>query len=315
VRLLPLARAIGNWSISIDGRVIAAGENPNGDFQFATPGYLKAIGLTLLHGRWFTPADRENAPLVAVVNDTMAARYWPGEDAVGKRFKMGGADSPRPMMTIVGIVKTSRHNAVVEAPRAEMYLPHAQLPTTTGVSAARTMALVVKTDGDPLARADALRAAVRAVDPNIPVADVQTMENVTATALAAPRFAAFLLGVFAALALTLAALGTYATISLLVAERTSEIGIRMALGAERTTIVTAVLREGLGFAAGGIVVGVAGALLVGRVLETLLYGVTSFDPLTFAVVPALLTGVALLATWAPAYRAASVNPVKTLRHS
>jgi ABC-type antimicrobial peptide transport system permease subunit len=219
------------------------------------------------------------------------------------------------MMTIVGIVKTSRHNAIVEEPRNEMYLAHAQLPTTTGISAARQMALVVKTGSDPLAFAAALRAAVRAVDPSIPLADVQAMSQVTATALAGPRFAAVLLGVFAALALTLAAVGTYATISLLVAERSNEIGIRMALGAERGAIVRSVLREGLTYAAAGVLVGVAGAVLFTRILTTMLYGVTAFDPVTFAAVPALLTVVALLAAWAPAYRAASVNPVKTLRHS
>jgi len=219
-----------------------------------------------------------------------------------------------PMMTIVGIVETSRHNAVVEEPRAEMYLPHAQLPSTVGINAARRMALVLKTERDPLALAGGLREVVRAVDPNVPIADMQTLEQVTAKALAGPRFAAVLLGVFAVLALSLAAVGTYATLSLLVAERANEIGIRMALGAERGTIIGSVVREGLAFAAGGIVVGLAGALLVARVLETMLYGVSSFDPLTFTMVPTILASVALLATWAPAYRAASVNPVNTLRH-
>ena len=313
-RLLPLAGNIGDWSITIDGRDTAPGENPNGDFQFATPGYFDAMGLTLLGGRWFTPADRDNAPLVVVINDTMAARYWPGVGAVGKRFRMGGPGGTSPMMTIVGIVRTSRHNAVVEDPRAEMYLPHAQLPTTVGISTARRMALVLKTAREPLALAGALRDVVRAVDPNVPIADIQTLEQVTAKALAGPRFAAFLLGVFALLALSLAAVGTYATLSLLVAERANEIGIRMALGAERRTIIRSVLREGLSFALGGIAVGLAGAVLAARVLETLLYGVSAFDPLTFAIVPTILIGVALLATWAPAYRAASVNPVKTLRH-
>ena len=314
VRLLPLARTIGDWSITPEGRVIPPGDNPNGDFQFATPGYLQAMGLTLLQGRWFTAADRENAPLVVVINDTMAARYWP-DGAIGRRFKMGGVDSSRPMMTIVGIVKTSRHNAMVEEARSEMYLPHAQVPTTTGVSAARQMALVLKAEGDPSALAGALREAVRAVNPNVPVAEIQTMEQVTSAALAAPRFAAFLLGVFAILALTLAALGTYATISLLVSERSNEIGIRMALGAERRSIISAVLREGLAYAAGGIAIGVGGALFFTRVLASLLYGVSTVDPVTFALVPAILTAVALLATLAPAYRAASVNPVKTLRQS
>jgi predicted permease len=314
VRILPLARNIGDWSITIEGRDLAPDENPNGDFQFATPGYLETLGLTLLRGRWFTTADRDNAPLVVVINDTMAARYWPAEDALGKRFRMGGPGGTRPMMTIAGIVRTSRHNAIVEEPRAEMYLPHAQLPASVGLSAARSMTLVLKSDGDPLALTGPLRDVVRAVDPAIPLADIQTMEHVTATALAGPRFAAFLLGVFAVLALTLAAVGTHATLALLVAERANEIGIRMALGAERRTIVAAVVREAVSSAVVGIAVGLAGAVFVVRVLEALLYGVSAVDPLTFASVPAILIGVSVLAAWAPAYRAASVNPVNTLRH-
>jgi predicted permease len=312
IRVLPLSRAIGDWSISIEGRPSAPNENPNGDFQWATPGYQQALGLTVLRGRWLTEADREQAPAVVVINDTMAERYWPGQDALGKRFQMGGPGATTPMLSIVGIVKTLRHDSVVEEPRAEMYLPHAQLPTSVG-SPSRGMALTVKTAGDPLALASALRDTVRELDRNLPISDVRSMAEITATALARPRFATFLLGGFALLALTLAAVGTHATVSLLVSQRAGEIGIRMALGAEKRTILASVLREGLVLAAGGIVVGLVGALFAARVLGALLYGVTAFDPLTFALVPAILATVALLATWAPAYRAASVNPVKTLR--
>jgi putative ABC transport system permease protein len=314
VRLLPLTGSIGDWSITLENRDSAPGENPNGDFQFATPGYLAAMGLAVREGRWFTGADREDAPPVVVVNETMAARYWPGSNAVGQRFRMGGPGGTLPMMTIVGIVKTSRHNAVVEDLRAELYVPHAQMPTSVSISAARRMTIVVKAERDPLALAGALREVVRSVDPNVPVADIQTMAQVTAKALAGPRFAAFLLGVFAVLALSLAAVGTYASLSLLVAERSGEIGIRMALGAERRVIIASVLREGLSLGAGGIALGLAGALFGARVLETLLYGVSAVDPLTFTLVPTILIAVALLATWLPAYRAASVNPVETLRH-
>jgi putative ABC transport system permease protein len=313
IRVLPLSRAIGDWSISIEGRPSAPNENPNGDFQWATPGYQQALGLTVLRGRWLTEADREQAPAVVVINDTMARRYWPGQDALGKRFQMGGSGATTPMLSIVGIVKTLRHDSVVEEPRAEMYLPHAQLPTSVG-SPSRGMALTVKTAGDPLALASALRETVRVLDRNLPISDVKSMEEITATALARPRFATLLLGGFALLALTLAAVGTHATVSLLVSQRAGEIGIRMALGAEKRAILASVLGEGLALAAGGIVVGLAGALFAGRMLGSLLYGVSAFDPLTFALVPAILAAVALLATWAPAHRAASVNPVKTLRH-
>jgi len=175
------------------------------------------------------------------------------------------------------------------------------------------MALVVRTEGDPLASSDALRTAVRALDPSLPLSDIQTMEQVAKQALSRPRFAAFLLAIFAGLALMLATIGTYATISLLVAERSHEIGVRMALGAERLGIVMTVLREALLVAGGGVLFGMAGAAAVARVLESLLYGVDAMDPLTFATVPLLLTLVALAASAIPALRAASVDPVAALR--
>jgi putative ABC transport system permease protein len=312
-RVLPLARTIGDWSITIEGRPYVKAENPNGDYQAVTPGYFRVMGTTLLRGRLLTAADREDSEPVVVINDTMAARYWPGQDALGKRFQMGGQGSTLPMMTIVGIVRTSRHNAVVEAPRAEMYLPHAQIPRTAG-GPGRGMSLVIKTAADPLAMAATLRDTIRQMDRNLPIADIQSMEQVTADALAGPRFAALLLGLFAALALILAAVGTYATMSLLVSERAHEIGIRMALGAERRAIVSWVLVEGLVLAGVGVAIGVAGALFLTRMLASLLYGVSRLDPVTFAAVPAILAALALIASFTPARRAASVDPVTTLRH-
>ena len=313
VRMLPLTRTIGDWSITIEGRPLATpNENPNADYQSATPGYFRTVGLTLLRGRLLTNADREDAPLVVVINDTMAERYWPGQDAIGKRFQMGGIGTTRPPMTIVGIVRTSRHNAVVEEPRAEMYLPHAQLPRSVG-GPGRGLAIVIKTEQDPLTALTPLREIVRSIDPNLPLADIRTLDDITARALAAPRFAASLLGLFAALALTLAAIGTYATISLLVSERAQEIGIRIALGAERSTILRWVLGEGLVLAAVGIGIGVIGALLLSRALETLLYGVQALDLITFAMVPIVLVIVTLLASLTPARRAASMDPATALR--
>jgi putative ABC transport system permease protein len=227
---------------------------------------------------------------------------------------MGGTGTIQPHVSIVGIVRTSRHNAVVEDPRAEIYLPHAQLPRSLG-GPGRSMAVVIRTQGDPLAAASVLRQTVRAMDPNLPLADVQTMEQVTAKALAGPSFAASLLGLFAMLALALAAVGTYATISLLVSERAHEIGIRIALGADRKTILAWILGEGLLLAGGGIAIGVAGALFLSRVLETLLFGVNRLDPLTFALVPVLLCVIAVIASLQPARRAASVDPATTLRQA
>jgi predicted permease len=318
VRVLPLARTIGDWSIRIEGRPYVPEDNPNGDFQAVTPGYFETMGLRLVRGRFLTGVDREDTPPSVVINDTMAARYWPGEDAIGRQFMMGTDD--KPWLTIVGIVGTVRHNAIVEEARAEMYLAHAQLPAHIR-SAPRGMALVVKTDpstssghGDnPLALAGQVRDAIRAIDRNLPISDIKTMAAVTADALSQPRFVTFLLAIFAATALTLAAIGIYGTIALLVAERTQEMGIRLALGANRPAILRLVLGQGMILTAIGLVLGLAGAVALTRTLSGLVYGVGTLDPLTFFAVPLVLCLVALLACFLPARRAAAVDPITTLR--
>jgi putative ABC transport system permease protein len=311
-RVLPLARSIGDWSIKIEGRPYVPEENPNGDYQAVTPGYFEAMSLTLIRGRFLTGADREGTQPVVVINETMASRYWPGEDAIGRQFHMGTDD--KPWLTIVGIVGNVRHNAVVEEGRAEMYLAHPQLPEHIG-GAPRGMTLVVKTDGHPLAIAGALRDAVRAIDRNLPVSDIRTMDDVAASALAQPRFVTFLLALFAATALTLAAIGIYGTISLLVSERTQEMGIRLALGADRPTILKLVLGQGMILTAIGLSAGLAGAVILTRTLSGLVYGVGTLDPFTFIAVPVMLAVVALLACVIPARRAASVDPITTLRQN
>jgi predicted permease len=312
VRVLPLARSIGDWSIKIEGRPYVPEENPNGDFQAVTPGYFQAMALKLVRGRFLTDADREDSMPAVVINETMAARYWPGEDAIGRQFHMGTDD--KPWLTIVGIAGNVRHNAVVEEPRAEMYLAHAQLPAHIG-DAPRGMTLVVKTESNPLAVAGQVREAIRAIDRNLPVSDIKTMADVTASALSQPRFVTFLLALFAVKALTLAAIGIYGTISLLVSERTQEMGIRLALGADRPAILKFVLGQGLVLTAIGLAAGLAAAVTLTRTLAGLVYGVGTLDPLTFVVVPGLLGAVALLACFAPARRAARVDPITTLRQS
>jgi putative ABC transport system permease protein len=310
VRVLPLARTIGDWSIKIEGRPYVPEENPNGDYQAVTPGYFEAMSLKLIGGRFLTGADREGTQPVVVINETMASRYWPGENAIGRQFHMGTDD--KPWLTIVGIVGNVRHNAVVEEGRAEMYLAHSQLPEHIG-GAPRGMTLVVKTDGNPLAVAGSLRDAIRAIDRNLPVSDIRTMADVAASALAQPRFVTLLLALFAGTALTLAAIGIYGTISLLVSERTQEMGIRLALGADRPTILKLVLGQGLILTAIGLSAGLAGAVILTRTLAGLVYGVGTLDPFTFIAVPLLLAVVALLACVIPARRAASVDPITTLR--
>ena len=312
VRVLPLARPVGDWSIKIEGRPFIPEENPNGDFQAVTPGYFEAMQLRLIRGRLLTTADREGTQPVVVINETMADRYWPGDDAIGRQFHMGTDD--KPWLTIVGTVGNVRHNAVVEEPRAEMYLAHAQLPEHIG-GAPRGMTMVVKTDGNPLAVAGAVREAVRAIDRNLPISDIRTMDAVAASALAQPRFVTFLLALFAATALTLTAIGIYGTISLLVSERTQEMGIRLALGADRLMILKLVLEQGIVLTAIGLTAGLVGAVILTRTLSGLVYGVGTLDPMTFVAVPVLLSVIALLACVVPARRAASVDPITTLRQS
>ena len=313
VRVLPLARKIGDWSITLEGRPHIREENPNGDYQWVTPGYFEAMNIRLLRGRLLTDADSETAPLVVVINQTMAERYWPGESGLGKRFRMGGDSSTQPHMTIIGIVGNTRHNSVTEAPRAEMFLPHAQLERSIGGASGWPMSIVIKTSVDPLTVAPSLRSIVWSMDRNLPVSEIRTMERIAADALAPARFASTLLGVLASLALVLAAIGVYSTISLLVAERAREIGIRVALGARRADIWKLVLGEGLTLAVAGGVLGLVAAWPLMRLLSSLVYGVGILDPFTFTVVPALLTAVSLLASLIPARRAVSVEPVVTLR--
>jgi putative ABC transport system permease protein len=321
-RLLPLTGTIGDWSITIEGRTRAPGENPNGDWQVVTPGYFESMGMKLVRGRFITTGDHENAPLAAVINETMADRYWPGVDPIGKRFHLG--DRNQPWITVVGVVRQVRHNAVVETPRAEMYIPHGQFEAGGGQTM-RSMTLILRTGRnrasagnrasaiDARALVDHIRRTVRGLDPNLPVADVRTLQQVADDSLARPRFTTTLLGLFAALALTLATIGIYGVVSLLVTRRRQEIGIRMALGARRGNILHMVLKRGMVLAAIGLVIGLTGALWLTGALTSLLYGVTRFDPLTFAAAPAMLATVALLACVIPAVRAAAVNPVIALR--
>jgi predicted permease len=309
-RLLPLTGTIGDWSITLEGRVRAPGENPNGDWQVVMPGYFESMGVTLVRGRFIADGDHADAPIVAVINETMAKRYWPNEDAVGKRFHIGSNDQP--WITIVGIAGQVRHNAATETPRAEMYVPHAQWQKA-GASTPRSMTFVIRTAGDPLAALGYVRQTVKSMDPNLPLAEVRTLERVADDSFSQARFTTLLLGLFAGLALTLATIGIYGVISLLVTRRRQEIGIRIALGAHPALILRMVLQRGLALAALGVAIGLGGALLLTRVIGTLLYGVSPFDAATFAGVPLVLALVALVACLIPAARAATVNPVVALR--
>jgi predicted permease len=312
-RILPLTGTIGDWSITIEGREAQPDENPNGDWQVVTPGYFEAMNIQIASGRPLSKADDEDAPIVAVINEVMAERYWPGQDALGKRFHLGSSNQP--WVEIVGIARGVRHNAVIEDERAEMYMPHAQwVRAKNGGSPALGMHIVVKSTRQPGLLGAAIRQRIRAMDATLPVSDVRTLDTVVSNALAEPRFTTTLIGFFAILALGLAALGLYGVVSFMASSRTQEMGIRMALGASSARVAGPVLGEGIGMAAAGTLAGVLGAMLLTRLLSAQLYGVAPLDAATFASVPVVLMLVAALASWLPARRAARVSPLIALRN-
>jgi putative ABC transport system permease protein len=266
------------------------------------------MGVALKAGRLFDDRDRENAPMVAVVNETMAREFWPGENPIGHRIKLGGFDSKRPWATIVGITADIHQRGIGISARPEMYYSYAQQDVF------QPEFLAVKTSGDPAQLASTIRDQVWAVDKDQPVSDVMTMQAIVDEELSPKQMQAKLLGIFAGIALVLASLGIYAVLSYAVAQRTQEIGVRMALGAQRRDVLRMILGQGLALTFVGIAFGVAGALALARVLSTLLYGTSATDPLTFAAVGATLSAVALVACYVPARRAMRVDPMVALRH-
>ena len=312
VRSLPLGSTIGDFGLRIEGYVPPPGTNAKGDWQIATDGYLEAMGERLIRGRSIAPTDTANSQLVALINEELARRYWSGQDAIGRRFRIGGADANRPWITVVGIVADVRHNRITDLVKEKFYVPHRQWHVSLG-NPIRSMTLVVKTSGDPTALTAAVRQQVRAIDPEMPVADVRTMSDVVDATLSTPRFTGVLLGTFATLALMLSAIGIYGVLSYVVSRRTREIGIRVAIGAQRAEVIRLVLRSGLSLALVGVVIGVAAAAWASQLMRGLLHDVRPGDPLTFLAVGVLLSAVAALASFVPAWRASRVDPVVVLK--
>ena len=313
VRVLPLATTIGDYGLDIEGFQESPGVNAKGDWQIATDGSFEAMGARLMRGRWFTPADTRQSQAVAVINETMARTYWKNpEDAIGGQIRVG-SQMDRPFLTVVGMVADERHNGVTGVVKEKFYVPHSQWHIATSGSLIRGGFLVVRTTGDPMALAGAVRSEIRAMDANLPVANIRPMTDVVAASLATPRLTGFLMGAFAAIALTLAAVGIYGVLSYLVARRTHEIGIRLAVGADRSQVLVMVLKQGLTLAGAGIAAGVFAAFLLTRLMQNLLYEVRPGDPGTFVAVSAVLAVVALLASAIPAYRATRVSPLIALR--
>jgi predicted permease len=278
--------------------------------EWATPGYFQALRIPLVRGRYFTAADDASAPLVAVIGEQTARDLWPGEDAIGKRLRMFNPSSP--WMEVIGVVADVKHYGVRADRSAKLYIPHLQ-GNLGGYYSPANLTLFVRADGDPAALAAPVRELVRGLQPGMPIGAARTMDEVVARALAADRFTFVLLGGFAAAALLLAAVGVYGVVAETVARRTREIGLRMAVGADRRRILSQVLKDGLVLATAGAVVGLAGGVWAARLLRTLLYEVSPTDPWTYVVVGPLLVAVTLLASLIPALRAARVDPVEALR--
>jgi putative ABC transport system permease protein len=310
VRSLPLASTIGDFGLQIEGYMPPPGQNAKGDWQIATDGYLETLGERLVRGRSIRGSDDENGMLVGLINERMAQAYWPGQDPIGRRFRVG-ANPQRPWVTVVGIVRDVRHNGVTNVVKEKFYIPHAQWHRSVGPM--RSMFLVVRGDGDVTRLTAAVRSELRAIDPNVPVASVRTMEDVVDAALSAPRFTSALFTVFSALAVLLAAVGIYGVLSYLVTQRTREIGIRLAIGASPRAVSREVLGRGVMLAAAGVTIGAAAAFVLGRGISVLLYEVKPTDPWTYAAGAAVLMGVALVASYIPARRATAVDPVVALR--
>jgi len=314
VTSLPLLSGLGDINIQIEGRMVAEGDvSPRADWQAVTPGYFDAMGLVVLRGRGIDERDRTGAPGVVVINETMAERYWPGDDALGARFVLGGRAGPG-LVTVVGIVGDVRHGSLADPRVSQMYLAHAQFRFWNGGSVARSLTLVVRSAGDPQALATAVRGAVRAVDPRLPVANVLAMDEVVTASLGRERFLFALAAAFAVVALVLGALGVYGVLAYGVARRTREIGLRLALGARGREVARLIALEGGRLVLGGTVLGLAGAILLGRLLRGLLFGVAPLDPVTLIAAPLALAGAALVATWLPARRAAHLDPMEALRN-
>jgi putative ABC transport system permease protein len=310
---LPLTRSLGDLNIRIEGRPIGQGEvSPRLDWQVVTPGYFDAIGMTLERGRVIESSDDDRSPGVVVINEAAAKLQFPGEDAIGKRFTLGGNAGPG-MVTVVGIVGDVRQSGLNATPQPEMYLAHRQFTFWNGGSAVGSMSLVVRTSSNAAAAAPSLRRVISELDPNLPAGPYRTMEEVRATSVAQPRFVTTLLALFAAVALLLASVGVYGMISLHVGLRRKEIGVRLALGARNREVLALVLRQGLGAVVAGLAIGTIAALALARSLSSLLYGVAPSDPLSLAAVIAVLSGSAIAACVGPVRRAVRTDPISTLR--
>jgi predicted permease len=284
---------------------------PNADhWQYVTSDYLAVMRIPLVAGRGFTLADDAGAAPVALINETLAQLFYPGQDPIGRRLRPTARTTP-PWFTIVGVVKDVKQSGIEQPAGSEVYFHYPQAASIIGVP--RSMNVVVRTAGSPTAMLPAVRNAMRELDPQVPLADPRALEDVVYGSIARPRFITLLLGIFAAVALSLAAVGTYGVMSYAVTQRRLEIGVRMALGAESRGVLALILGQGLAVAGVGLALGVVGSFALSRLMSTMLYEIQPTDVVSFLTAPAVLAAVAALACWLPARRAARLDPARVLR--
>ncbi len=320
---LPGVRSVGGASflpVSGQGSVIhfnIQGRPPRtphdyvmANYRVVSADYLQTLGVPLLAGRWAREADRDGAPGVVLINQTMARTYFPGQSPLGQHLQLGTTPSNDPWMEVIGVVGDVKNGLATEAP-TEMYVPYRQANQVLPVFA---LTLVLRTSSEPLSMAGMLRKVIHDIDPNQPVVKVRTMEENLADSISQPRFRTLLLTIFAGIALALAAVGIYGVMAYAVAQRTREIGVRVALGSSRSAVFRLVIGQGIRLAVLGVAVGTAAALALTRYLSSLLFKVRASDPATLVTVAVVLIGVALLACYIPALRATRVDPMVALRY-
>lgn len=304
--ILPLAGTNSDWSFAIEGQP-SNGNSPSPDEEKrqVSPDYFPALETPLIKGRFFTHADKADAPLVMIVNQAFAKKFWPNQDALGRRVTFGDPKKDPKWITVVGVVGDIRHFGLDVDPKPEMYVPFAQQAYFTTI-------YVVRSNHDPPSLLQAIRREIQAIDSAIAVANVRTFENVIADSVAPRRLSVVLLGVFAGVAVLLASVGIYGVMSFLVVQRTQEIGVRMALGAQRSDVLKLILGRSLKLISVGAAIGLVVALTSTSMLQALLYNVSAFDTLTFVLVTILLAAVALAASYLPAMRATKADPMAAL---
>jgi putative ABC transport system permease protein len=307
--VLPLSGNNNSGNFTIEGGPPAApGQSPNANRRSINPDFFQAMGMKLIEGRVFTEQDTANSQPVVIINETMARQFWQGEEVLGKRVRLGSGDNnTSPWLVIVGVVEDIKHQTLKAPARQEMYFPFMQLPT-------RYLAIAIRTAGEPLKLTPQVRSAVLEIDKDQPVGNVNTMEELMAQTITADRLTLQALGVFAGLAVLLAVVGIYGVMSYTVTQRTNEIGIRMALGAQTRNVLWLIFKQGMALALTGIAIGLVGARALTGLLEKILFEVSAADTSTFIVVSLLLTAVALIACAIPAHKAATVDPLVALRY-